>query len=113
MKITEDVLKELGFERQNPCHIWDYTEPHLRGSPRPSLHWRYRLCFSMGEWTLHIREAKDSGVQVRTVMDIAVSVGTLCRAVGVAETQTALHAALGLDKLKQDILDRLPSERRN
>lgn len=116
MEITGDVLEALGFEQQNPPHIWDYTEPHLRGQKFSSMHWSYRLAFVQDGWTLTVREFKDSsvsgssGIRVKTVMEIISHVAKLSRAIGVAETQTALHAALGLDKLKQDILDRLPSE---
>lgn len=115
MEITEAVLKELGFEQQNPPHIWDYTEPHLRGQKFPSAHWSYRMVFVQAAWTLTVREYKDSsvngssGIRVKTVMEIIHRIAILSRAIGVAETQTALHAALGLDKLKQDILDRFPS----
>lgn len=114
MQITEAVLKELGFEQQNPPHIWVYTEPHLRGQKHSSLHWSYRLVFNKTEWNLTIREYKEVsgyfGSRVQTVMEIMRQIDVLAHAAGVAKTQAALHQALGLDKLKQDILDRLPRD---
>lgn len=108
MKITEDVLKELGFVQQNPPHIWDYS---LHGGGGV-YHYQKDLCRVVkgshaGKDTFTFQYGKAYPVIVGSVMDLIRVIATNAHYKGVTETQDKLSDALGLDRLLDKFEERL------
>lgn len=101
MKITEEVLKELGFAQQNPPYIWDYPVNGKIGYGDDMI--RVTKADHHGKEIFQFQYGRAYPVIVGTVMAMVQVVATIARSQGVTETQDKLYAALGFDRL----LDRL------
>lgn len=103
MKITEEVLKELGFVQQNPPHIWDYP----LGGKFFYGEQMFRFVKQAGDgkenWSLHY--GKDFMYNCNDVMSMVMFIATTAQNRGVRETQDKLHDALGLHRLVEAVVE--------
>lgn len=95
MKITEEILSELGFVQQNPPHIWDYP---MNGVPS-----FFRFCKIGEQWMFILH--KNHPIAVSDVMSAIRVVAVISRNDGVQETQNKLYEALGLDRLLEKTIE--------
>lgn len=102
MKITEEVLKELGFIQQNSSYIWDYS----LGPPHDNV---IRIS-KYNEYEFHIKYNKSSSFLV-DVMEIVRFLINVAYLKGVTETQDKLSDALGLHRLLEERLRKRLSDR--
>ena len=101
MKITEELLKELGFKQEPP--FWDY----YHGKGKPFLRF-YKAGTSGAKWTMSYRGGLSQ--VVGTFMDAVVLLTFIARGEGVQEAQDQFQQALGLDRLLDKAMERFRQE---
>ncbi len=99
MKITENVLKELGFIQQNPPNIWDYQ---FHGGGIGNSEKKCRMYKSKDDW--HLIYGNNRSALVTSVMGMIEIVAVFARDQGANEIQEKLFDALGIEQKIEKII---------
>jgi hypothetical protein len=94
LPITEALLGQLGFVREQPPHVWGYK---LGDDPA-----YFRVAGGGGSWALHLR-GRHVASGISDLMYLIRLVEVAAHAQGVRQAQDAIHQALGLTRLIEEV----------
>ena len=102
MKITDELLRELGFVKNDP--FWDYNHGDLKAFLR-----FYKSGVRGDSWQMTLRGKQ--GCMVNGLMEAIVLLVFIAHNDGLEEGQDKIHQALGLERLVEKVFYRLEEER--